>query len=138
MGPISGTTATVNLPTNRATIYVRLWTFINGGATQLSNDYTYTEAGPAAITSPSPNSTLLSASTTFSWSAGPTGTTAYYLWIGTTPGGYDLANEGPFSGTTATVNLPTNGTTIYVRLWTFINGGATQLYRDFGYTEAGP
>jgi hypothetical protein len=32
----------VNLPTNGATIYVRLWTFINGMA-PLHNDYTYTE-----------------------------------------------------------------------------------------------
>jgi len=46
MGPISGTSATVTLPTNRTPIYVRFWTFINGGATQLSNDYSYTEAGP--------------------------------------------------------------------------------------------
>ena len=35
---------TVTLPTNGAPIYVRLWTWINGGAIQLLNDYTYTEA----------------------------------------------------------------------------------------------
>ncbi len=46
MGPLTGTSATVSLPTNVATIYVRLWTLINGGTTQLHNDYTYTEAGP--------------------------------------------------------------------------------------------
>ena len=91
--------------------------------TQLHNDYTYTEANiaAAAITSPAPGSTLTSASTTFTWNAG-TWRTAYYLWVGTTPGGYDLANMGPFTGTSATVNLPTNGATIYVRLWTLING----------------
>ncbi len=56
IGPLSGTSATVNLPTNGAAIYVRLWTFINGGATQLYNDYTYTEfsVSAAAITSPAP------------------------------------------------------------------------------------
>ena len=47
-----------------------------------------------------------------------TGATSYYLWVGTTLGGYDIANMGPFTGTSATVNLPTNGATIYVRLWT--------------------
>jgi hypothetical protein len=139
MGPFSGTSATVTLPTNGATIYVRLWTFINGGATQLHNDYTYTEASvaAAAITSPAPSSTLTSASTTFTWSAA-TGASSYYLWVGTTLGGYNLANMGPFSGTSATVTLPTNGATIYVRLWTFINGGATQLHNDYTFTEAPP
>ena len=140
MGPFSGTSATVTLPTNGATIYVRLWTFINSGATQLSNDYTYTEAAPApaAITSPTNGSTLTSASTTFNWSAGTGGAITYYLWVGTSAGTANLANIGPLSGTSATVTLPTNGATIYVRLWTFINGGATQLHNDYNYTEAAP
>jgi hypothetical protein len=139
-GPFTGTSATVTLPTSGATIHVRLWTLINGGAIQLHNDYTYTEATPAAgaITSPLPGSTLLSASTTFNWSAGTGGVTAYYLWVGTTAGGYDLANTGPFTGTSATVTLPTSGATIYVRLWTFINGGAIQLHSDSTYIEATP
>ena len=137
MGPFTGTSATANLPTNGTTIYVRLWTFINGGTTQLSNDYTYAEFAPsaAAITSPAPGSTLTSASTTFTWNA-VTGPSSYYIWVGTTLGGYDLANQGPFTGTSATLTLPTNGTTIYVRLWTFTNGGATQLHNDYTYIEA--
>jgi hypothetical protein len=137
-GPFTGTSATVNLPTNGAAIYVRLWTFLNGGATQYHNDYSYTEATVAggAITSPTPGSTLTSASTTFNWSAGSGGTIQYYLWVGSTAGGSDLVNEGPLTGTSATVNLPTNGATIYVRLWTFINGGAKQLDNDYNYTEA--
>jgi hypothetical protein len=49
-----------------------------------------------------------------------------------------VANIGPISGTSTTVTLPTNGVPIYVRLWTFINGGATQLSNDYAYTEAGP
>ena len=140
IGPLSGTSATVTLPTNGATIYVRLWTFINGGATQLYNDYTYTEAsvGAGAITSPSPGTTLPGASTTFNWSAGSGGAITYYLWVGSSPGTADLINMGPISGTSATVNLPTNGVPVYVRLWTFINGGTTQLSNDYTYTEAGP
>ena len=43
IGPLTGTSATVTLPTNGATIYVQLWTKFNGGAF-LSNSYTYTEA----------------------------------------------------------------------------------------------
>ncbi|MGB7267025.1 MAG: Ig-like domain-containing protein [Terracidiphilus sp.] len=137
MGPFSGTSATVNLPTSGATIYVRLWTFLNGGATQLHNDYTYTEStvATAAITSPAPNSTLTSASTTFNWSAGSGGVTGYYLWVGTSPGTANLINMGPLSGTSATVNLPTSGATIYVRLWTVLNG-STFLYNDYTFTES--
>ncbi|SPE27144.1 hypothetical protein SBA5_580023 [Candidatus Sulfotelmatomonas gaucii] len=136
MGPFSGTTATVTLPTNGTKIYVRLWTWING--TPLRNDYSYTEARATAgaITSPANGSTLTSASTTLIWNAGSAGTTAYYLWVGTTLGGYDLANMGPFTGTSATVTLPSNGTKIYVRLWTWING--TPLRNDYSYTEAAP
>ncbi|MGA3100906.1 MAG: IPT/TIG domain-containing protein [Terracidiphilus sp.] len=134
--PLSGTSVTVNLPTNGTTIYVRLWTVING-TTFLSNDYTYTEfsQSASAITSPAPGSTLTSASTTFTWNAGPAGTTGYGLNVGTSPGGANLVNIGPLSGTSVTVNLPTNGTTIYVRLWTILNG-STYLYNDYTYTEA--
>ncbi len=136
--PLTGTSATVNLPTNGATIYVRLWTIING-STYFYNDYTYTEATihGAAITSPGPGSTLTSASTTFTWSAATGNVTYYVLYVGSTPGGHDLAavSPNPLTGTSATVNLPTNGATIYVRLWTIING-STYLYNDYTYTEA--
>jgi kumamolisin len=88
----------------------------------------------AAMTSPVPGSTLTSASTTFTWSAGPNNVTGYDLWVGTVPGAANLASIGPQSGTSATVNLPTSGATIYVRLWTVINGG-TYLYNDYTYTE---
>ena len=89
----------------------------------------------AAITSPTPGSTLTSASTTFTWNAGPGGVTGYYLWIGTSTGTSNLVNIGPLSGTSATVNLPTNGATIYVQLWTVING-TTLLSNIYTYTEA--
>ena len=94
---------------------------------------TVVNSGPATITGPLPGGTLTSASTTFTWNAA-TGASSYYLWVGTTPGGYDLANQGPFTGTSANVTLPTNGTTIYVRLWTWING--SPLHNDYTYTEA--
>jgi len=117
---------------------VRLWTVFNG-TTYLYNDYIYTELtqSGSAITSPPPGSTLTSASTTFTWSAGPPATSGYGLNVGTSPGGADLVNIGPLSGASATVTLPTNGATIYVRLWTIVNG-TTYLYNDYTYTEAAP
>ena len=136
VGPLSGTSTTVNLPANGATIYVRLWTILNG-TTLLSNDYTYTEftQSAAAMINPTNGSTLTSASTTFTWNAGSGGVTGYYLWIGTSPGTANLVNIGPLSGTGATVNLPTSGATIYMRLWTVLNGGTTFLSNDYVYTE---
>ena len=135
--PLSPTSVTVNLPTNGTKIYVRLWTILNG-TTYLANDYTYTEftQSASAITSPSPGSILTSASTTFTWNPGPAGTTGYGLNVGTSPGGADLVNIGPLplSPTSVTVNLPTNGTTIYVRLWTILSG-PTYLENDYNYTE---
>jgi hypothetical protein len=133
--PLSGTSTTVTLPTNGQKIYVRLWTVLNG-TTFLYNDYTYTEVTQSAsvISSPSPGNTLTSASTTFSWNAASGGTITYGLNIGTSLGGADLVNIYPLSGTSANVALPTNGTLIYVRLWTVING-TTFLYNDYTYTE---
>ena len=134
--PLSGTSVTVSLPTNGTLIYVRLWTVLNG-TTFLSNDYTYTEFSQfaSAISSPTPGGTLASASTTFTWNPGPAGTTGYGLNVGTLPGGADLVNIGPLSGTSVTVNLPSNGATIYVRLWTELSG-PTYLYNDYTYTES--
>ena len=73
------------------------------------------------MVSPTPGSTLTGSSTTFTWTTG-TGVSYYYLWIGTTAGGNDLYQAG-ISGTSTTVSLPTSGATVYVRLWSVINGG---------------
>src|ERR1035441_6605790 len=104
--------------------------------TPMSTHYTYTAfiQSASVITSPTPGSTLTSASTTFTWNAGSAGTTGYFLNVCTSFGGANLVNIGPLSGTSTTVNLPTNRATIYVRLWTVLNG-TTRLYNDYTYTE---
>jgi streptogramin lyase len=131
------TSFTAMLPTNGAPLYVRLWTVINGQF--LYHDYTYTEssAGPATMISPAPGSTLTGPGTTFTWTTGPAGTSAYYLWVGTAFGTNNLVNMGLHT-TSLTVTLPTNGAPLYVRLWTVING--VFVYKDYSYTEssAGP
>lgn len=135
MGKFTTTSTTVTLPTAGATIYVRLWSVINGTPSQY-NDYTYTEASdiPATIISPVNGSTLSGSSTTFTWNAG-TGVTGYYLWVGTAPGAYNLVNMGKITTTSTTASLPTAGATIYVRLWSVINGTPSQ-YNDYTFTEA--
>lgn len=76
---------------------------------------------PAVMLTPLNGSTLTAAATTFTWDTGA-GVTAYYLWIGSAPNGYDLfvASEG--TNRTRTVTLPDDGRTIYVRLWSLISG----------------
>src|SRR5205085_1333853 len=127
------------LPTNGSTIYVRLLSWINGG--WHINSYTYMAATttptptptppptptpttplPSSITSPTPGSTLTSSSVTFTWTAG-TGVTDRYLTVGTTPTGGELYAAYQGAATSRTISgLPRNGSTIYVRLLSWING----------------
>jgi len=134
---VAGTSYTAALPATGATIYVRLWTSVVGQIrTTLYNDSSYTEFTiiPAAITSPVKGSTLTSASTTFIWTAA-VNAAGYELWIGSTPGSFDLKRVY-VTGTSYTATLPATGGTIYVRLWTAINGQTrTTLYNDYTYTN---
>ena len=112
------------MPTNGVTVFARLWSEIDGS--WLSCDYTYTEAGspaPAALTSPTPGSSLTGSSVTFTWTGG-SGPAAYQLWLGTTGvGSQNLYDSGATKATTVTVNsLPTDGVTVFARLWSKIKG----------------
>ncbi len=70
----------------------------------------------------------------FNWTAG-TGVTASGIWVGTTLGGSESTCKGHSPGRTATVsNMPTDGSTVYVRLWSLV-GGAWQ-YIDYTYTAS--
>ena len=124
------------LPTNGSTLYVTLSSLIGG--TWQSNDYTYTAtttstAGPAQMTTPAPGSTLTASTVTFQWTGG-TGVSAYWLDVGSTAGGNNFfANGGYGSILSATVaGLPTDGSTVYVTLWSLI-GGSWQ-YNEYSYT----
>jgi hypothetical protein len=138
IGPLSGTSATVTLPTSGATVYAQLQTNFSSGLILLSSVSNYTEftLSAAAITGPTNGSTLTGASTTFNWSAGSGGATGYYLHVGTTPGAADLVNIGPLSGTSATVTLPTSGATVYAQLQTNFSSGLILLSSIDTYTEA--
>jgi hypothetical protein len=89
-------------------------------------------AAPASLTSPSPSSALGGA-TTFSWNSGDC--TNVELWIGTSAGAYDLYSSGvvPSTVTSESVNIPTNGKAVYVRLWGELNH--VWQYKDYDFTE---
>lgn len=88
-------------------------------------------AGQMAL--PAPGSTLPSATATFSWSAGTA--SQYDLFVGTSAGGSDLYPGPTTTSRTATVNnLPTDGRTVYVRLWSQV--GTSWVYNDYTYKAA--
>ncbi|MCP4127705.1 MAG: hypothetical protein GY753_11655, partial [Gammaproteobacteria bacterium] len=132
------TSVTVSeLPADGETLYVRLWSQVEG-IWVYNTDITYTACGlTAAIQSPTPASTLGSATETFSWN--DSGATGYWLWIGTSEGGYDVYSSGDLGTGTSTVvsGLPDSGETLYARLWSKVEG--IWIYNtDFTYTATGP
>ena len=123
--PITTESVAVNsLPTNGGTVYVTLYYLINGS--WVSNPYTLTAFGGSAtlgqITSPAPNSTLTGSSVTFTWSAG-SGATAYWLDAGNVAGGNQYYQSGNLGNqfTTTVTTLPTDGSTVYVTLYSLVN-----------------
>ena len=114
-----------NLPTDGRRIYVRLYSLTSAG--WKFNAYTYdaftSSTGPLALlTSPTDGSTFTSASSAFSWNAG-IGAAAYALYVGNTPGAYDLYAKAEGNSLSDTVTtLPEDGSPVYVTLWSFISG----------------
>ena len=130
----SGFQTVTGIPTGGQAIYVRLWSMINN--TWEYNDYSFTATGTSLrgkITSPVSGSTLTSSTTAFQWSNGSAATT-YFLHVGSAFGSSNLFH-GYVSGGSQTVSgLPTNGQTVYVRLWSLING--VWQANDYTYTAA--
>jgi 6-phosphogluconolactonase (cycloisomerase 2 family) len=129
-------TSTSNLPTNGSTIYVTLYAYINGSWSPNAYTYTAFNAGSATavLTTPPPSSTLSGSSVTFGWNAGTASPQEYWLDIGSSAGGNNYYSSGNLeSATSATVSgLPTNGTTVYVTLYTLVSG--TWTPNSYTYT----
>ncbi|MCC6419219.1 MAG: hypothetical protein IT429_13370 [Gemmataceae bacterium] len=118
------------LPTDGRTLYVRLWSLV--GAAWQYNDYTYTAQtlAAAAMLSPANGTVFTSSSVTFQWSAGAA--TQYGLWIGNAVGTNNLVATGGTATSYAATGLPTDGRTLYVRLWSLV--GAAWQFNDYVYT----
>ncbi len=113
----STSVAVSGIPTNGAKLYATLGYVLNVWFESIN--YTYTEAGAPALTSPVPGSTLSGPSATFTWSPGPEPRlTAYHLLLGTTgKGAPDVFDGGATTGISSTVlNVPTNYVTHYAWL----------------------
>ena len=119
-------TVTANgLPTNGSTVYVTLYSLVGGQ--WLSNAYTYmaynVSGSQGVITTPTPGSTFTGSSETFDWTAGA-GASAYWLDVGNTPGGNQYFQSGNLGNvlTKMVTGLPTNGSTVYVTLYSLVGG----------------
>ncbi len=129
-------TSTSNLPTNGSTVYVTLYAYINGSWSP--NDYTYTAfnagAETAVLTTPAPSSTLSGSTVTFSWNAGTATPQEYWIDIGSSAGGNNYYSSGNLGNALSeTVSgLPTNGSTVYVTLYTLVSG--TWTPNSYTYT----
>jgi hypothetical protein len=125
-GAVVGTNLTrtvTGLPVDGRSLFVRLWSFINGE--WLSNDYGYRAltARKAQFTGLVNGATLGSGSVTLNWDGGA-GASQYALWVGNALGAYDLGAFGPGTNLSQALSgLPTDGRLLYVRLWSLINGG---------------
>ena len=71
------------------------------------------------------------------WSAEGATVTNWRLEIGTTPGARDLFGKRLAAEVTSQLvsGLPTDGSTVYVKLWWKINGAASEA--NYAYTAAG-
>lgn len=113
------------LPVDGSTLYVQLWTRIDGTWGDSPEEITliaHTEEEPAIVESHVDGETLTGSEATLSWQAAGDG--LYWLRIGTTPGGGEIydAPDG-LSVESVTVDaLPVDGSTLYVQLWTQFDG----------------
>jgi YVTN family beta-propeller protein len=130
-----------NIPTDGRTIYVTL--FGNGtGSYVLQDTATYTAVNivKAAITAPTKGSGLGGSTATFTWSAETGGNppvSTYTLYVGSTPGAYDIAAFQTPNLTFTVSNIPTDGRTLYVTLSG--NAGGVRLQQDTAtYTAFSP
>ena len=139
-GPLSPSTfaQSVNtLPSDGSTIYVTWWYYVNGAWS--NTEYQYQAEGGSEIgvmTSPMPGSTLTASSQQFTWTAG-TLSTAYWIDAGSSPEGNNYFQSGNIGNVTTynVTNLPTDGSTIYITLWSYVNG--SWLYNEYTYIAAG-
>ncbi len=121
---VATTSRTVTLPTDGRKLYVTLYSFISGAWQGASYLYTASNVAvtKAAMTFPVNGSVFTGASQTFTWSASNAATT-YALWIGRYPGGYDIhASADGLNLLKIVTNLPTDGSPVYVTLYSLIKG----------------
>jgi arylsulfate sulfotransferase len=129
--PGSSCKTVANLPGSGATIYVKIWSYIDG-TLQFTDQSSARYTSPVRSFSP-PDGTIFTASTvTFSW-APIAGAQYYWLDVGPWQGNGSIFG-GVVYGTVQNVgNIIPTGIPIWARLWAFYGGGL-HLQGDHLYT----
>jgi hypothetical protein len=131
---LTSLSATVStLPIDGSRVYMRLWSMINGAWQWNDSAVTASSSTPAKaqMVTPAPSSTLTSSTATFQWTAG-TSVSQYWLEVGSAEGRHEFFNQGLTSLSATASGLPANGSQVWVRLWSMINGA--WQYKDYSYT----
>ena len=126
----SGVSTNLNIFTSK--VYVRLWSRLEG-RWQYEDSVFDSISSVSAMISPANGTKLTSANVTFQWTEGYS-IRYRYLYIGSSKGRSDIYRSS-VTGTSKEVVTPTDGRTIYVRLYSYVNRGGWQ-YRDYNYTSA--
>ena len=90
----------------------------------------------STMTSPAAGSQFGGSNVTFTWTSG-TSVSARWLYVGTSSGGADLYNSNQLGAPTTSLTvpgLPTDGRTVYVRLWSLLPSGWNLI--DYTYRAA--
>jgi hypothetical protein len=88
---------------------------------------------PKSVMVTPPQGTIFTTTTaSFLWT--DEGAQGYRLEVGTTQGASDIFAYSGTDKSVAVANLPHNGQTIYVRLWTVFGGHLGEDYNDYTYT----
>jgi CHAP domain-containing protein len=123
-----------NSSTGSRTLSMNNWSVVSSlGVTGWLHYPTAAAPVPSQMTSPTPGSTLPGSSVTFQWSSG-SGVSQYYLYVGNSQGANDIYGASQGTNRSVTLNLPTDGRRLYVRLWSLINSAWS--YYDYQYTAA--
>jgi hypothetical protein len=135
-GPLPGSQyslAVNSLPSDGSTVYVTWWYEVGGSWSYTEYQYTAFNVTleEGVLTTPTPGSTFSGSTVTFDWTAG-SGASNYWLDVGSTPGGNNYYQSQSLGNVlTVTVNgLPTNGSPVYVTLYSFVGG----QWLSTGYT----
>lgn len=126
-----------------STVYARLWYRIDGTGPWLYVDQTYTAGSIGAavpdITSHNALDPFSGAAETLDWTENGSGATQYWLYAGSVKGGVQYFSSGDLASSlnTTLIGLPTNGSSIWVRLWYRINSRGPWLYIDEEFTADG-
>jgi Fibronectin type III domain len=107
-----------------------------GNESDYSNIVTVTMPGRPTLISPPPASILPGPTVLFAWTDGGTAVAERWIYIGTEVGANDLLDSGSLGDAHSLTldGLPTNGETLFVRLWYSVDGD--WQCSDFPYAAA--